>query len=139
VVAEVLHKVKLAEHMRWSSRRWRKSGSRWHRAPVQRCYRAITSIGALEKMLPIDLFCLLTLLLLPIDLMIVRTSIELGNALRARRRELGLAQEEISGVIGVNRRVIGELERGKGTVQLQIAMEAARALGLDIELAPRRK
>ena len=59
--------------------------------------------------------------------MIVRTSIELGNALRARRRELGLAQEEISGVIGVNRRVIGELERGKGTVQLQIAMEAARA------------
>lgn len=71
--------------------------------------------------------------------MIVRTSIELGNALRARRRELGLTQEEISGVIAVNRRVIGELERGKGTVQLQIAMEAARTLGLDIELAPRGK
>jgi HTH-type transcriptional regulator / antitoxin HipB len=71
--------------------------------------------------------------------MIVRTPIELGNALRERRRELGFGQEEISGVIGVNRRVIGELERGKGTVQLQIAMEAARALGLDIELAPRRK
>ena len=71
--------------------------------------------------------------------MIVRTSIELGNALRARRRELGLAQEEISSVIGVNRRVIGELERGKGTVQLQIAMEVARVLGLDIELEPRGK
>ncbi len=69
----------------------------------------------------------------------VRTSIELGNTLRARRRGLGLAQEEISGVIGVNRRVIGELERGKGTVQLQIAMDAARALGLDIELTPRGK
>jgi HTH-type transcriptional regulator/antitoxin HipB len=69
--------------------------------------------------------------------MIVRTSIELGNALRARRRELGLSQEEISGVIGVNRRALGELERGKGTAQLQIAMEAARALGLDIELEPR--
>jgi HTH-type transcriptional regulator / antitoxin HipB len=77
--------------------------------------------------------------LLPIDHVIVRTSIELGKALRARRRELGLAQEEISGVIGVNRRVIGELERGKGTVQLQIAMDAARALGLDIELTPRSK
>jgi HTH-type transcriptional regulator / antitoxin HipB len=69
--------------------------------------------------------------------MIVGTAIELGNALRERRRELGLAQEEIAGVIGVNRRVIGELERGKGTVQLQIAMEAARALGLDIELERR--
>jgi DNA-binding XRE family transcriptional regulator len=69
--------------------------------------------------------------------MIVRTSIDLGSALRARRRELGLAQEEIAGVVGVNRRVIGELERGKGTVQLQIAMEVARVLGLDIELEPR--
>jgi HTH-type transcriptional regulator/antitoxin HipB len=71
--------------------------------------------------------------------MIVRTPIDLGNALRTRRRELGLAQEEISSVIGVNRRVIGELERGKGTVQLRIAMEVARVLGLDIELAPRGK
>jgi HTH-type transcriptional regulator/antitoxin HipB len=90
-------------------------------------------------MLPIDRFHLQTLVLLPIDPMIVRTPIDLGGALRARRRELGLAQEEISSVIGVNRRVIGELERGKGTVQLQIAMEAARALGLDIELEPRGK
>ena len=39
--------------------------------------------------------------------------------------------------IGVNRRVVGELERGKGTVQLQIAMDVARVLGLDIELKPR--
>jgi len=90
-------------------------------------------------MLPFDLFYLQALVLLPINLMIVRTSIDLGNALRARRRELGFAQEEISGVIGVHRRVIGELERGKGTVQLQIAMEVARVLGLDIELEPRGK
>ncbi|HEY7934598.1 MAG TPA: helix-turn-helix domain-containing protein [Solirubrobacteraceae bacterium] len=90
-------------------------------------------------MLPIDLFDSKILVLLPIDSMVVRTSIDLGNALRARRRDLGLAQEEISSVIGVNRRVIGELERGKGTVRLQIAMEAARVLGLDIELAPRNK
>jgi HTH-type transcriptional regulator / antitoxin HipB len=69
--------------------------------------------------------------------MIVRTPIELGDALRKRRRELGLGQEDISGVIGVNRRVVGELERGKGTVQLQIAMDVARVLGLDIELKPR--
>lgn len=71
--------------------------------------------------------------------MIIRTSIDLGNALRARRRELDLTQEEVAGVIGVNRRVIGELEGGKGTVQLRIAMEVARVLGLDIELEPRGK
>ena len=71
--------------------------------------------------------------------MAIRTSIELGSALRGRRSRLGLTQEEVADVIGANRRVIGELERGKGTVQLQIAMEAARVLGLDIELEPRRK
>jgi DNA-binding XRE family transcriptional regulator len=88
-------------------------------------------------MLPVDHFSWLRLLLLPIGTMIVRTPTELGEALRKRRRELGLGQEEISGVIGVNRRVVGELERGKGTVQLQIAMDVARVLGLDIELKPR--
>ena len=92
-----------------------------------------------EEMLPIAPLCLPNVVSLPIGIMMVRTPIELGNALRARRRELNLAQEEISGVIGVNRRVIGELERGKGTVQLQIAMEVARVLGLDIELEPRGK
>jgi HTH-type transcriptional regulator/antitoxin HipB len=69
--------------------------------------------------------------------MMARNPIELGSALRARRRELSLSQEEVAGVVGVHRRVIGELERGKGTVQLQIAMDAARVLGLDVELAPR--
>lgn len=71
--------------------------------------------------------------------MIVRTPNELGNALRERRRELGLRQEEVSGLIGVNRRVVGELERGKGSVQLQIAMDLARVLGLDIELETRSR
>jgi HTH-type transcriptional regulator/antitoxin HipB len=71
--------------------------------------------------------------------MMVGTPIELGNALRARRRELNLSQEDIAGVVAVNRRVIGELERGKGTLQLQIAMEVARVLGMDIELSLRRR
>jgi HTH-type transcriptional regulator / antitoxin HipB len=103
------------------------------------CYRTITLARAWTRCYRSDTICLPIVVSLPIGIMIVRTSIELGNALRARRRELGLAQEDIAGVIGVNRRVIGELERGKGTVQLQIAMEVARALGLDVELAPRRK
>ena len=69
----------------------------------------------------------------------VGTTVELSQALRARRRELGLTQDEIAGVIAVNRRVVGELERGKGTVQLRVAMEMARVLGLDIDLVPRER
>jgi hypothetical protein len=39
--------------------------------------------------------------------------------------------------MSLNRRVIGRLEAGKDTVQLRIALEAARAVGLDIELRSR--
>jgi HTH-type transcriptional regulator / antitoxin HipB len=88
-------------------------------------------------MLSIDPFYFLAVVLLSLGIMVIRTSIELGIALRARRRELGLSQEDISGVVGVNRRVIGQLERGKATVQLRIAMDVARVLGLDVELVPR--
>jgi transcriptional regulator with XRE-family HTH domain len=63
---------------------------------------------------------------------------EFGAQLRASRKDLNLSQEEVADVIGVNRRVLGQLENGKTTVQLQIALEAARAVGLDITLVPRR-
>lgn len=62
---------------------------------------------------------------------------ELGARLRQRRRELGLSQLDLADVVGVNRRVIGELERGKGTIRLEIALRTAEALGLDVRLDPR--
>jgi HTH-type transcriptional regulator/antitoxin HipB len=89
-------------------------------------------------MLPIDRARGHYLVSLPIDHMgRVMTAADLGAAIRHRRRELNLAQEDVANVIGVNRRVIGELESGKDTVQLKIALEAARAVGLDINLQPR--
>lgn len=63
---------------------------------------------------------------------------EFGQRLRSRRRELGLSQSDVANVIGVNRRVLGQLENGKRTVQLVIALEAARAVGMDLELVERR-
>jgi len=62
---------------------------------------------------------------------------DFGHVLCVRRRALNLTQEDVAGVIGVNRRVVSELERGKGTVRLEIALELARALGLDLNLQPR--
>ena len=62
----------------------------------------------------------------------MRNAEDFGRALRQRRRAVGLTQDEVAAVIGVNRRVIGELERGKPTVQLNIALRAAEALGLDL-------
>jgi DNA-binding XRE family transcriptional regulator len=64
---------------------------------------------------------------------------EFGHAIRARRADLHLTQGQLAEVIGVNRRVIGELERGKGSVRLEIALAAARAVGLDVELKRRAR
>ena len=60
-----------------------------------------------------------------------------SREIRASRARLALTQEQLADAIGVNRRVIGELERGKGSVRLEIALAAARALGLDFELRRR--
>lgn len=69
--------------------------------------------------------------------MTVADANEFGREIRALRARLRLTQDQLAAVIGVNRRVIGELERGKGTVRLEIALAAARAVGLDVELRPR--
>lgn len=61
----------------------------------------------------------------------------LGAALRERRRRLRLSQDELALSIGVNRKVIGQLEGGKETVRLEIALNAARALGLNVGVEAR--
>jgi HTH-type transcriptional regulator / antitoxin HipB len=60
-----------------------------------------------------------------------------GAALRERRRKLRLSQDELALSIGVNRKVIGQLEGGKETVRLEIALNAARALGLNVGVEAR--
>ena len=67
----------------------------------------------------------------------ISSASDFGSAVRQRRRALGLSQDSLADVVGVNRRVIGELERGKPTVRLQIVLDVARALGLDMRLDPR--
>ena len=61
----------------------------------------------------------------------------LGTAIRERRGELKLTKDDLALAIGVNRRVIGQLERGKETVQLGIALNAARAVGLNVGVEAR--
>jgi y4mF family transcriptional regulator len=60
-----------------------------------------------------------------------------GATLRSRRRELGLTQSDLAFAVGVNRRVIGRLERGVGTVRLETALRAMRALGIELTVRPR--
>lgn len=67
----------------------------------------------------------------------VNTPTALGVTLRERRRDLGLTQDDLALAIGVNRKVVGQLEGGKRGVRLEIALNAANALGLNIGVEAR--
>jgi HTH-type transcriptional regulator / antitoxin HipB len=61
----------------------------------------------------------------------------LGSTIRARRVALKMTQDDLALSIGVNRKVIGQLEGGKETVRLEIALNAAQALGLNVGVEAR--
>jgi len=69
--------------------------------------------------------------------MIIRTTEQLGEAIRARRRELGLTQEALAGVSGVHRVFVSQVEHGKPTVHLELVLRLLQALALDVSLRPR--
>jgi y4mF family transcriptional regulator len=57
-----------------------------------------------------------------------------AEALRARRRHLGLRQAELADLAGVSERFVYALESGKGSVQLDKVIAVLSALGLHLEL-----
>ncbi|HEY8502121.1 MAG TPA: helix-turn-helix domain-containing protein [Solirubrobacterales bacterium] len=65
------------------------------------------------------------------------TPADLGAAIRQRRRQLSITQDDLAASISVSRRVIGQLENGKETVHVGIVLRAARAVGLDVGVEAR--
>jgi y4mF family transcriptional regulator len=65
------------------------------------------------------------------------TMLEIANHIGARRKALRITQQDLAFSVGVNRRVIGEIERGKPSVRVDIVLRTLEALGLDITIEPR--
>lgn len=61
----------------------------------------------------------------------------LGAVLRAERRRQGMTIEDLALTADLGPRVIGELERGKPTVQLDVVRRIFDALRLRVNLDPR--
>ena len=59
---------------------------------------------------------------------------DLGHAIRRARRRRGLRQEDLALSAGTGMRFIGDLERGKPTVQLAPTLRVLHALGLTLTL-----
>jgi HTH-type transcriptional regulator / antitoxin HipB len=67
----------------------------------------------------------------------IKDASELGAAIRARRLELELTQEDLADVARVTLRFVSELERGKETAQFSGIRRTLAALGLDLFVRPR--
>ena len=65
----------------------------------------------------------------------IRTPQQLGNALRAARKQLGLTQPQLALAAGVGVRFIVELEAGKPTLRLENILRVIDALGGELQLS----
>lgn len=65
----------------------------------------------------------------------IRSSQQLGGALRTARKQLGLTQPQLALAAGVGVRFIVDLEAGKPTVRLENVLRVIDALGGEIELS----
>ena len=65
----------------------------------------------------------------------IRSPRQLGDALRAARKQLGLTQPRLDLAAGVGVRFIVELEAGKPTLRLENVLRVIDALGGEINLS----
>lgn len=64
----------------------------------------------------------------------IRNTQQLGQSLRAARKQLGLTQSKLALAAGVGLRFIVDLEAGKPTLRLETVLRVIDALGGEINL-----
>jgi y4mF family transcriptional regulator len=64
----------------------------------------------------------------------IRNTQQLGQSLRAARKQLGLTQSQLALAAGVGLRFIVDLEAGKPTLRLETVLRVIDALGGEINL-----
>lgn len=66
----------------------------------------------------------------------IRTVSDIANAVRGRRTELGLSQDEVAQRAGVSRKWIYEFEAGQPAAELRKILAVIDALDLRLSVAP---
>lgn len=67
----------------------------------------------------------------------IQTSAELGALIRIKRKTDGVLQARAAGLAGVGVRFLSELENGKPTAELGLALQVLQRLGLDVWVLPK--
>jgi len=70
---------------------------------------------------------------------IARTPKQMGEALRRRRRHLGLQQKALGEVAGLRQATISRLEAGEAGLRLSTLFEVLTALEMELVIRPRTK
>lgn len=58
----------------------------------------------------------------------------IGAAIKERRKDYSLIQEQLGDLIGISDRTVREIERGTGRPSARTMVELIKAVGLDITL-----
>lgn len=67
----------------------------------------------------------------------ILSAADVGRLVALRRKAQGLTQVDLAGLGQTGNRFIGELERGKGTVQFDKVLHILGLLGLDVVIVER--
>lgn len=59
---------------------------------------------------------------------------DIGRCVRQVRKAQGLRQDDLAAMVGASHVFLGDLERGKGSVQLGRVLEVLRELGIGLRL-----
>lgn len=65
---------------------------------------------------------------------VIHSTDELGRAIRAERKALGLTQGDLAAACGVSLRFVSELERGRATAGVGRVLHVLKMLGLRVVL-----
>ena len=68
---------------------------------------------------------------------VVQSAEDLGELVRAHRKQRKLTLKTISGLGNLSTRFLSEFERGKETAELGKVLQALRTLGLEVMVQPR--
>lgn len=67
----------------------------------------------------------------------VKSTGDVGTIVRATRKIAKTDQVDAAGLAGVGVRFLSDLERGKPTIRLGLALQVLHRLGLEVWIAPR--
>ncbi len=68
---------------------------------------------------------------------LIRSTSDLGAAVRSRRKQLGYTQAFLASYAGVSSSFLSDLENGKETIQLNKVLEIISLLGMDLFIQAR--